>query len=38
MKQFKNGERTMPKKMKPKVEALSTEDVDALVNFYISQH
>lgn len=37
MKQFKNGERSMPKKMKPKIEALSAEDMDALVHFYISQ-
>ncbi|HEY0721503.1 MAG TPA: c-type cytochrome [Gammaproteobacteria bacterium] len=37
LKQFKNGERTMPKKMKPKIEALGAEDMDALVHFYISQ-
>lgn len=37
MKQFKNGERSMPKKMKPKIDALSANDMDALVHFYISQ-
>ncbi len=37
LKQFKDGERTMPKKMKPKIEALSADDLDALVNFYISE-
>jgi sulfide dehydrogenase cytochrome subunit len=37
MKQFKNGERSMPKKMKPKIESLSASDADALVHFYISQ-
>lgn len=37
MKQFKSGERKMPKKMKPKIDALSAEDMDALVHFYISQ-
>ena len=30
------GERAMPKKMKPKFEELSAEDVDALLNYYAS--
>jgi sulfide dehydrogenase cytochrome subunit len=37
LKDFRDGKRSMPKKMKPKLEKLSDEDVDALVNFYISE-
>jgi sulfide dehydrogenase cytochrome subunit len=37
-KEFTDGKRVMPKKMKPKIEKLSPADVDALVHFYVSQH
>lgn len=36
-KEFKDGKRAMPKKMKPKMEKLSAGDVEALVNYYASQ-
>jgi sulfide dehydrogenase cytochrome subunit len=32
--EFNSGERPMPKKMKPKMEKLSKEDIDALVNYF----
>jgi cytochrome subunit of sulfide dehydrogenase len=34
---FRSGEREPPKKMKKKIDALSDEDIDALINFYASQ-
>ena len=33
-KEYASGERPMPKKMKPKMEKLSDEDIEALVHFY----
>lgn len=35
--EFRNGEREQPKKMKPKMDALSDADAEALVHFYASQ-
>ena len=32
--EFKSGQRPLPKKMKPKFDALSAEDLDALANYY----
>lgn len=32
--EFKSGQRPMPKKMKPKFDELTPDDVDALVNYY----
>ena len=37
MEDFKNGSREMPKKMKKKVDALSEEDISALMHFFASQ-
>ena len=37
MEDFKNGSREMPKKMKKKVDALSEEDISALMQFFASQ-
>lgn len=37
-KEFADGKRVMPKKMKPKIEKLSAADFEALVHYYISQH
>lgn len=36
-KEFRSGERAMPKKMKPKIDPLSDDDIDALVHYYASQ-
>lgn len=36
-KEYRSGQREMTEKMKPKIEALSDADVQALVEFYISQ-
>ncbi len=36
-KEFKSGERAMPKKMKPKIEPLSDDDLEALTHYYASQ-
>jgi len=36
-KEYRSGERKQPKKMQPKVEALSDEEVEALIHFYASQ-
>ena len=36
-KQYAEGKRPMPKKMKPKMEKLSPADTEALVQYYISQ-
>ncbi len=35
--QFVSGERPMPKKMKPKMDKLSQDDIDALLNYYASK-
>jgi sulfide dehydrogenase cytochrome subunit len=37
LKQFMKNERAAPKKMKPKIEALSDSDAEALAHFYASQ-
>jgi sulfide dehydrogenase cytochrome subunit len=34
--QFASGERPLPKKMKPKMDKLSKDDIDALLNYYAS--
>lgn len=36
-KELRNGTREQPKKMKPKMEALSDADAEALIHFYASQ-
>lgn len=36
-KEFKDGKRAMPKKMKPKMEKLKPADVEALIEYYASQ-
>lgn len=36
-KEFTSGKREMPKKMKPKVEKLSPDDITALISYYASQ-
>lgn len=35
--EYRSGERDQPKKMKPKMDALSEEDVEALLHYYASQ-
>lgn len=34
LKEFKDGQRKAPKKMQPKIDALSSDDLDALVQYY----
>jgi sulfide dehydrogenase cytochrome subunit len=36
-KTFASGEREMPKKMKPKFEKLDQSEIEALINYYVSQ-
>lgn len=36
-KEYKDGQRAMPKKMKPKMEKLKADDIAALIEYYASQ-
>lgn len=36
-KEYKDGKRAMPKKMKPKMEKLKQDDIAALIEYYVSQ-
>ena len=38
MADFRSGRSPMPKKMKRKVEKLNDDEINALINFYASQH